>query len=219
MNIYGLQKVTLLDFPGHVACTVFLSGCNFDCPYCHNKAIVHHETKPIMREKTFFEWLEKKKGKLDGVCISGGEPTLHGQLNSFIREIKARGFLVKLDTNGYKPESLKSAIYEAKVDYVAMDIKNSPGKYCATTGLKVIDLSKIKDSVEIIMESGIEYEFRTTVTASMHNEADFRSIGMLLDGAEKYFLQKCTTDTPSDIDLMKYKKVMEQYVKNVKIRG
>ena len=146
MNIYGLQRVTLLDYPGKVACTVFLQGCNFHCPYCHNKILAYRrDNKPVMSEKQFLAWLSKRKRNLDGVVISGGEPTLYTGLNDFIKEIKDIWYPVKLDTNGYRPKALKSAIYDAKVDYVAMDIKNSPEKYCMTAGIPTIDCAKIKE--------------------------------------------------------------------------
>ena len=215
MEIYGLQKVTLLDYPGHVACTVFLGGCNFDCPYCHNKGIAKRLTKPVMSDNAFLDWLESRKGKLDGVCISGGEPTVNEGLGVFIDSIKSRGFLVKLDTNGYEPDVLR----HLRPDYIAMDIKNSPGKYCVTTGRKVVDLARIQESVNLIMSSGIDYEFRTTVTASLHKEEDFESIGELINGARAYYLQRCTGDSPDQGRLRRYLDVCRHYVPNTRLRG
>lgn len=217
MYIHGLQKLTLLDYPEHTACTVFLGYCNFRCPYCHNKELFTNP-KPIMGSNSFLEWLKGKKGKLDGVAITGGEPTLHERLPEFIRKIKGLGFLVKVDTNGYKPGVLQQLIYECKIDYVAMDIKNSPDKYDITTDV-TLNFDRIEESVKIIMDSGIDYEFRTTVTHSLHNEDDFKAIGNLIYGAKNYYLQKCSTDSPLDSDLERYKTIAEMYALNVGIRG
>ena len=217
MKICGLQKLTLLDYPEHTACTVFLGYCNFRCPYCHNKEL-YTNPKPIMGSNSFLEWLKGKQGKLDGVAITGGEPTLHERLPEFIRKIKDLGFLVKVDTNGYKPGVLQQLIYECKVDYVAMDIKNSPDKYDITTDV-TLNFDRIEESVKIIMDSGIDYEFRTTVTHSLHNDDDFKAIGNLIYGAKNYYLQKCSTDSPLDSDLERYKTIAEMYALNVGIRG
>ena len=217
MRICGLQKLTLLDYPEHTACTVFLGYCNFRCPYCHNKELFTNP-KPIMGSNSFLEWLKGKQGKLDGVAITGGEPTLHERLPEFIRKIKDLGFLVKVDTNGYKPGVLQQLIYERKVDYVAMDIKNSPDKYDITTDV-TLNFDRIEESVKIIMDSGIDYEFRTTVTHSLHNDDDFKAIGNLIYGAKNYYLQKCSTDSPLDSDLERYKTIAEMYALNVGIRG
>ncbi len=217
MYIHGLQKLTLLDYPEHTACTVFLGYCNFRCPYCHNKELFTNP-KPIMGSNSFLEWLKGKKGKLDGVAITGGEPTLHERLPEFIRKIKDLGFLVKVDTNGYKPGVLQQLIHECKVDYVAMDIKNSPDKYDITTDV-TLNFDRIEESVKIIMDSGIDYEFRTTVTHSLHNDDDFKAIGNLIYGAKNYYLQKCSTDSPLDSDLERYKTIAEMYALNVGIRG
>ena len=217
MNIYGLQKLTLLDYPEHTACTVFLGYCNFRCPYCHNKELFTNP-KPIMSSNSFLEWLKGKQGKLDGVAITGGEPTLHERLPEFIRKIKDLGFLEKVDTNGDKPGVLQHLIHECKVDYVAMDIKNSPDKYDITTDV-ALNFDRIEESVKIIMDSGIDYEFRTTVTHSLHNDDDFKAIGNLIYGAKNYYLQKCSTDSPLDSDLERYKTIAEMYALNVGIRG
>ena len=171
-----------------------------------------------MGSNSFLEWLKGKQGKLDGVAITGGEPTLHERLPEFIRKIKDLGFLVKVDTNGYKPGVLQQLIYECKVDYVAMDIKNSPDKYDITTDV-TLNFDRIEESVKIIMDSGIDYEFRTTVTHSLHNDDDFKAIGNLIYGAKNYYLQKCSTDSPLDSDLERYKTIAEMYALNVGIRG
>lgn len=216
MNICGLQKLTLLDYPEHTACTVFLGGCNFNCSYCHNKEIVKNKVQPIMNEFEFYQWLETRKGLLDGVCISGGEPTLHKELDRFILTIHRMGFLVKLDTNGYKPGMINPS-----VDYIAMDIKNGYCKYAATVGINYyeLELDRIFTSIKYIMRCGVDYEFRTTVTKSLHSDDDFLEIGSMIKGAKKYFLQKCTSDTPNDEDLNRYKSIMEHYVDYVGIRG
>lgn len=215
MNIYGLQKLTLLDYPGHTACTVFLGGCNFRCLYCHNKDIVDCTTKPIS-ESNFFAWLEKRKGLLDGVCISGGEPTLHRELDRFILAIHRMGFLVKLDTNGYKPGMINPS-----ADYIAMDIKNGYRKYAATAGINYheLELDRIFTSIKYIMRCGVDYEFRTTVTKSLHSYDDFFEIGEMIRGAKRYFLQKCTSDPPADEDVEQYAEVMRHFVDCVGVRG
>ena len=219
MNIYGLQKLTLLDYPGHTACTVFLRGCNFICHYCHNAELAWGKPVPVMSDREFLEWLETRKGLLDGVVISGGEPCYcRPHLSGFIRKIKQKGFLVKIDTNGSRPASLCQLIYECKVDYVSMDIKNSLDKYEMTT--RVTGHSDgILESVRMLMESGIDYEFRTTVTASMHSADDFEKIGAMIRGAKAYYLQKCNGDSPEESDMQEYKRIMEKYVDHVEIRG
>lgn len=222
MNIYGLQKLTLLDYPEHTACTVFLNGCNFDCPYCHNKELARKEVKPLMSSIRFLSWLDTMRGKLDGVCISGGEPTLCSSLGNFIEAIKHMGFLVKLDTNGYYYKRLEDIIHHNTPDYIAMDIKNSLQKYAKTVGIdnfNILNTYNIEESIDNIIIYMNHYEFRTTVTKSMHEDSDFEEIGRLIRGAKRYFLQKCTTDTPSDEDMQRYKSIMEKYVDYVGIRG
>lgn len=191
MKIGGLQKLTLLDFPGKVACTVFTVGCNFRCPFCHNAALVTHcGTTPTMPEEEFFSFLKKRQGILDGVAITGGEPTLMSGLYDFIGKIKDMGYLVKLDTNGTNPEALDSLINNKMIDYAAMDIKNSLEKYSITSGLaESYDLSKIKESAAILMEGKIDFEFRTTLVSPYHTEEDMESIGCWLLGDEKFYLQ------------------------------
>ena len=168
MIIKGLQKTTLLDFPGKVACTVFTAGCNFRCPFCHNASLV---TRPgdvdEISEESFFSYINKRKGILDGVCITGGEPLMSHGIEDFIRRIKQTGLLVKLDTNGAYPEKLKALLDEGLIDYVAMDIKNSREKYAMTVGLKEYP-EKIEESIKLIMEKAPDYEFRTTVVKELH---------------------------------------------------
>ncbi|MGN1117523.1 MAG: anaerobic ribonucleoside-triphosphate reductase activating protein, partial [Acutalibacteraceae bacterium] len=164
MKIYGLQKMTLLDFPGKVACTLFTGGCNFRCPFCHNARLVTELDKDeVYSEEEIFEYLRKRVGILDGVCITGGEPLMNADIADFITKVRELGYAVKLDTNGSYPETLKNLIDRGLVDYIAMDIKNTPEKYAQTIGVKKFDFTPIKKSIEIIMQSGVPYEFRTTV--------------------------------------------------------
>ena len=189
MFISGLQKLTLLDFPGRLAATVFLGGCNFRCPFCHNATLVLSpgECEKISEEE-FFEFLSSRKGKLTGVCITGGEPTLYPGLKDFIRKIKNMSFSVKLDTNGTNPALLCELIGEGLVDYVAMDIKNAPSKYPLTVGVDV-DIDKINRSIEILLSEKVDYEFRTTVVRELHTIDDFKAISEWIKGAKCYFLQ------------------------------
>lgn len=190
MDIQGLQKVTLLDFPGRVACTVFLAGCNFRCPFCHNASLVTHvDPGRNIPEEEVLSFLKKRRGILDGVCITGGEPLLAAGLDSFIRKIKDMGYEVKLDTNGSNTEHLKTLAGSGRIDYVAMDIKNAPGKYAATTGIDGYDMSNIFKSVEYLMSGTVPFEFRTTVVREFHKREDFEEIGRWLKGAPRYYLQ------------------------------
>lgn len=188
MRLLGLQRLTLLDYPERVACTVFTGGCNLRCPFCHNASLVLNTDEEIS-EGEFFAFLESRVGRLDGVCISGGEPTLQADIFDFARKIKALGFLVKLDTNGTRPEVISALLAEGLLDYIAMDIKNSPAKYAETAGVSAIDLSQILKSIKIISGSGIRHEFRTTVTQELHSEADIREICKILHRDAKYYLQ------------------------------
>ena len=190
MRIGGLQRLTLIDYPGKIACTVFTVGCSFRCPFCHNPELVLPERFPAPNamEKEFFEHLEKRKGKLEGVCITGGEPTIQPDIIEFIKKIKGMGFLVKLDSNGTRPLVLEKIIKEELVDYIAMDIKSSPENYSLVTGAKV-DIAAIGKSVAMIMGGGIPYEFRTTVVPGLHTEQDFLKIAKWIKGAQFYYLQ------------------------------
>ena len=192
MRISGLQKLTLLDFPGHTACTVFTSSCNFRCPFCHNASLVENRIETEITEEEFFSFLAKRHGILDGVAITGGEPTLQPDLGDFIAKIANEGFKVKLDSNGYRPETLRELLAAGNVSYVAMDIKSSRERYAAAAGIKNIDVSKIEKSVEIIKSSGVEYEFRTTAVKGIHSPQDFLSIGNWLGDVPRYFIQKFT---------------------------
>ena len=197
MLLGGHQKLTLIDYPGKIATTVFTVGCNFRCPFCHNPELVDLPSIPPLSrggnqggvEKEFLAFLKKRKGKLEGVCITGGEPTLQPDLIDFIKKIKKLGFLVKLDTNGTRPDVLKK-LYDLKLlDFVAMDIKNNKKRYKETCGNKV-DIERIELSVDLIRNSGVPYEFRTTVVPGLHKEKDFEDIAKWLKGAKSYYLQE-----------------------------
>lgn len=187
MKIAGLMKLTLLDYPGRVACTVFLAGCNFKCPFCHNASLVRGGEQEISREE-LFSFLKKRQGVLDGVCITGGEPLMSDGAAELAREIKSLGYSVKLDTNGSYPERLAEIIASGAVDYIAMDIKNSPDKYDLACGVAT-DKSKIRQSVEIIKGSGISHEFRTTVVKGIHTLSDIEECAAFVGEGEGYFLQ------------------------------
>ncbi len=189
MKIAGLNKTTLLDYPGHVAATVFTAGCNFCCPFCHNRDLVINRNPDLISEHEVLSFLEKRRGILEGVCITGGEPTLQPDLQDFIAQVKQMGYLIKLDTNGYRPDVVKYLLAGGLLDYIAMDIKNSKAKYALTVGQADIDVGKIAASVEQIRQSGIDYEFRTTVVRELHTEGDLMEIGAWLKGSRRYYLQ------------------------------
>lgn len=189
MRIDGLQTLTLLDYPGKVACTVFTSGCNMRCPFCHNASLVCGEVPPFMEKEEFFAFLKKRTGVLDGVCVTGGEPLLQEGLIPFLLEVKEKGFTTKLDTNGLLHDRLRAVVEAGAVDYVAMDIKNCKARYAETAGVPGLDLAPIEKSVQFLMEGSVDYEFRTTVVKELHNKADFGEIGQWLKGAKRYFLQ------------------------------
>lgn len=191
MEIKGLQKLTLIDYPGEVACTVFLAGCNFRCPWCYSPELVLLEKskkQPKIAEKRFFQFLKERKGKIDGVVVCGGEPTVFQKLPWFLREIKKERFLVKLDTNGSKPEVLKKILEKNLLDYIAMDVKVPLAKYEILPGLNV-KKEKIKESIDLIKNSGVDYEFRTTVVPGIHQKEDIEKIAQSISPAKRYFLQ------------------------------
>ena len=189
MKIGGFQKLTLLDFPGKVACILFTPGCNFRCPFCHNASLVTHIEGEEISAEEILSYLKKRQGLLDGVVVTGGEPLLQSGLEDFLRQVKALGYAVKLDTNGTFPERLKSLISAGLVDYVAMDVKNSLEKYPATAGCASLDIKKVEESIDLLLEGNVDYEFRTTVTAELHTPQDIVSIANRIKGAKKYFLQ------------------------------
>lgn len=190
MNFCGMNKTTLLDYPGHVAATLFTGGCNMRCPFCQNSGLVLEPgSQPVIPEREALDFLEKRKGILEGVCITGGEPTLQAQLGDFVRRVRELGYLVKLDTNGYRPEVLRQMLEEGVLDYVAMDIKASRERYGTACGLPDVELSLIEESVNLLKNSQIPYEFRTTVVKGLHTPEEFTAIGQWLQGGRAYYLQ------------------------------
>lgn len=188
MRFDGLQKTTLLDYPGKVACTVFLGGCNFRCPFCHNATLVLAPERALP-ESEIFAFLKRRQGILDGVCVTGGEPLLQAGLPDFLRRVRELGFAIKLDTNGAFPDRLAQLSDEGLLDYVAMDIKNAPARYGATAGLVDFDLRPVAQSVAYLLAGSVDYEFRTTVVRQLHREEDFFAIRDWIAGAKRYFLQ------------------------------
>lgn len=245
MQLHGLSKLTLLDFPGNLACTAFTGACNFRCPYCHNAPLVlAPHTCPVIPEDDFFDFLASRKGKLDGVCITGGEPTLQADLPDFIAKIKALGLLVKLDTNGYHPEVLKTLLDAQLPDMVAMDIKNAPESYAATAGLDpaAFDISRIEKSISLLLLSGIRHEFRTTITKELHSMEQMKNIGSWLSGVagkvfgtstlpSPYYLQNfrdsehliCGNESCfhpiEEAALKEFITLLQPYIPNTKLRG
>lgn len=190
MNIQGLQKLTLLDYPEKVACTIFMAGCNFRCPFCHNASLVTRvDGGNNIPEEEVFTFLKKRQGVLDGVCITGGEPLLQKDIQTFMEKVKGLGYLVKLDTNGSNYECLKQLVEAGLVDYVAMDIKNSFEKYGETIGLEGYSMDDISKSVDFLMSGTVSYEFRTTVVREFHKREDIGAIGRWLKGTSHYYLQ------------------------------
>jgi pyruvate formate lyase activating enzyme len=175
--IAGLQKMTLLDYPGKVACTLFLQGCNFACPFCHNSQLLPFGGQPFMEEETLMAFLEKRQGILDGVCVTGGEPTLYAGLENLLRQIKALGFAVKLDTNGFRPDVLRRLVAEKLVDYVAMDVKNAPSRYGETVGVAGLKLGPIEESLRFLIGGEVDYELRTTLVRQFHDEPTIAEMG------------------------------------------
>ena len=227
MFFAGFQKLTLLDYPGKVACILFTNGCNFRCPFCHNASLVRAQDGADISDDEVLEFLKKRQGILEGVCISGGEPLIHNELKDFIREVKKLGYPVKLDTNGSFPQKLRELIGEGLVDYVAMDIKNSFEKYNETTGISA-DIDSIKESIEILINGNIDYEFRTTLVSGFHTTQDMQRIGEMIKGTKKYYLQNfvdsgdilCPGLAPlgeEEMELMR--KTAEKYVSVTQIRG
>lgn len=229
MNIQGLQKLTLLDYPGKVACTAFLAGCNFRCPFCHNASLVTHICpENTIPEEEVLAFLKKRRGILDGVCITGGEPLLALDLEPFMEKVKAFGYLIKLDTNGSNVNRLKYLVNKNLVDYVAMDIKNVPEKYGMTIGIEGYNPENILKSAEYLMSGAVPYEFRTTVVRGFHKRDDFEGIGRWLEGARRYYLQSFT-DSGDVIQpgLRAYTKdileqalaIVKKYIPSAELRG
>lgn len=185
----GLEKSTLIDYPGKVACMVYTIGCNFHCPYCHNPELVNETSEQQIAEEEVLAFLDTRKGLLDGVVITGGEPTIHDDLLAFMEKVKAKGFLVKLDSNGTRPEIIREAIEKKLVDYIAMDIKSPLAKYSNIVA-RPVDTEKVRESIELLMASPVEYEFRTTVVKALLPEEDILEIGREIEGAKRYYLQE-----------------------------
>ena len=224
-----MQKLTLLDYPGKVACTVFLSGCNLRCPYCHNPGLVLTERNndPEISESDVRAFLEKRKGKLDGVCVTGGEPTLQPDLPEFLKKLRDLGYATKLDTNGTNPGMLESLLLNGVLDYVAMDIKNSPFRYAETCG-GVDVLSKVQESAELLLDGPAEYEFRTTVCKPLHTEKEMKEIGRWLYGAKRYYIQAFVdsgnlvsggVQAHTREELARLRQAVLPYIPNTQLRG
>jgi pyruvate formate lyase activating enzyme len=228
MHIKGLQKLTLLDYPSKTACTVFTAGCNFRCPFCQNSSLVLGQNDADeYTEEQILSFLKKRQGLLDGVCITGGEPTLYADLPEFISKIKSLEFCVKLDTNATNPDMLKRLIEEKLIDYAAIDIKNSPEKYELTAGADALDT--VGQSVEYLLGSDFDYEFRTTVVCPLHTPADLDEIGRWIKGCNKYFLQQYRDSgeiiAPQGLssftedEMQQLLNVVKQYIPHAELRG
>lgn len=229
MSIHGLNKLTLLDYPGKVAATIFLGGCNFRCPFCHNGDLVlNPSSQPVIKPEEVLRFLKKRQGILEGVCITGGEPTLYAGLEDLICSIRKLGYQVKLDTNGYRPEILKSLVSKGLLDMVAMDIKSDFDGYPNASGLKTIDMSKIGESVSFLMQGNVLYEFRTTVVKELHTKETFENIAQWIGGCRAYYLQNYR-DSDAVIqngfhgygieELNEFKAILLEKINKVEIRG
>ena len=228
MKIHGLMKMTLLDFPGLVACTVFLGGCDMRCPFCHNWELVDGSAPAIMDDNELLEFLGKRKGLLDGVVFTGGEPLLRKDLFGLMKQVRDMGYKVKLDTNGNHPVELEAAYKEGLADYVAMDIKNCPERYGETIGIPDFDIANVEKSIQLIKSSNVPYEFRTTVVKQFHDADSFEKIGKWIEGAERYYLQGFVDretvpfsglSSYSADELEGFLEIVKPYVKSAEIRG
>lgn len=230
MTLAGIQKLTLLDYPGKVACIVFTPGCNFRCPFCHNASLVTHTSDTIsLDEGSLFDLLKKRSGVLEGVVITGGEPLLHADLPELMREIKRLGYMVKLDTNGTDPERLSKLIDEHLCDYVAMDVKNPLKDYAAATGLLSVDTVALRRSIDLLISGTVDYEFRTTAVKGIHTRDSIEKIAREIAGARSYFLQtfKDSGDLVAPRGLSAFSaeemedlcEAAKKYLPNVGIRG
>lgn len=228
MTIEGLQKLTLLDFPGRTACTVFLAGCNFRCPFCHNFDLVAQAVNPLMSEEELLSFLQKRKGLLDGVAITGGEPLMRRELPELLRKIKALGYPIKLDTNGSFPGRLKELVAEGLVDYVAMDIKNAPERYGETVGFPKLGLGPTQESIDFLLTGPVDYEFRTTVVQELHRPEDMAAIAEWIRGAKRYYLQQFKQServpnggltAPSYQTMEEYLRIVREKIPAAELRG
>ncbi len=216
MKLAGLQKLTLLDYPGIVACTVFTVGCNFKCPFCHNASLVNGTAESLIDEDELLSFLKKRQGILEGVVVTGGEPLLNRDIDKLIAKIKALGYLVKLDTNGTSPAVLKKLAKEKLIDYVAMDIKNSPEEYGRAVGIAKLDISAVEESKDFLLSGEVDYEFRTTVVKGIHTKESLLSLAEWISGAERYYLQqyKASDDILSPFGLSEFTKEEMQELLN-----
>ena len=228
MKVFGFEKLSMVDFPGHLCCTVFTGGCNFKCPFCQNSDLVKMQNLREINQDEIFSYLSKRKGVIDSLCISGGEPTIYPDLEQFIVKIKSLGFLVKLDTNGTNYEMLKRLIENNLVDYVAMDIKNSLSAYGETAGTNFVDLENIKKSVELLKRNLVDYEFRTTLVKQFHSTSTITEMANWLDGAKRIFLQHfvdngtCLQKGLNEVkkqDAEKFLDILKNHVNHVELRG
>ena len=228
MKICGLQKTTLLDFPGHVAATIFTGGCNFRCPFCHNSDLLGQDAEAAFSEEEVLKFLTKRRGILEGVAITGGEPTLQPDLRSFILKVRELGYKIKLDTNGSRPDVLRALCEEGLIDYVAMDIKTCKERYPAVSGIPSLQIEGIIESVDFLKQSSIPYEFRTTVVRELHSAEDFTRIGSWIQGASRYYLQNFTdsdnvlvpgfSSYPKQ-ELVSFLEIVKPYVGLAELRG
>ena len=229
MNIQGFQKLTLLDYPGKMACTLFTAGCNLRCPFCHNSRLVLTPQKQSeFSVDEILAFLKKRQGILDGVVISGGEPLLQNDITDFIKQVKELGYSVKLDTNGTFPEKLCELVESGLVDYVAMDVKNSPELYAETIGISSYDISKIKESINFLLEGTVDYEFRTTVVREFHSVFGMNGLGEMIKGAKRHFIQGFIDSgevigfglnpVPKE-EMESMKNIMLNYVESCELRG
>ena len=228
MKIYGLQKMTLLDYPGRIACTVFLNGCDMRCPFCHNSELAEGTAQPVMEQEELLSFLRKRTGLLEGVAVTGGEPLLREETLELLRAVREMGYSVKLDTNGTHPDRLRRVIEGGLAQYVAMDLKNSPERYAETIGLASFDLGPVRESAGILMEGRTDYEFRTTVVKEFHDADSFRAMGEWIHGAARFAIQKFTDretvpfeglHAPEEADMRAWADLMRPHVREVLLRG
>ena len=228
MIIHGLQKMTLLDFPGQVACTVFLGGCEFRCPFCHNADLLDESAPGIMNDDELLEFLKKRKGLLDGVAFTGGEPLLRKDLPDLLARVRDIGYKIKVDTNGDHPDLLKEIVKAGLADYIAMDVKNSPARYAETIGWETFDTAPVDESIQFLLEGSVGYEFRTTVVRQFHDEDSFEAIAKWIDGADRYELQGFVDrdtvpfaglEACSREEMEHFADIVRPHVKTVELRG
>jgi len=229
MDFAGLQKISLVDYDQKISCTLFTAGCNFRCPFCHNSdLVIYAKNAQYIPFNEILEYLERRKGLIDAVVITGGEPTLMPDLKQKIIEIRKLGYKIKLDTNGSNPDILKDLVKCGLLDYVAMDIKNSPKNYPKTSGIETLDFAKINESIHFLMNGEVDYEFRTTLIKEFHSEEDIKLIAKLVQGAHKYYLQKfinnenCISHELHEVpqeEALRFKSILLPYVNKVELRG